>query len=292
VTESPNSPLAAPDLAGALQKFEARLAERTRIPASKLSEFMGWPDERLRRESKAVSRILRRFAEAVVDSMEDPDTAHKFLEELDLKGISRDHDWRAIFSTIRAQEKGYEGYKRAVLVKYLQYLSFRKRLVEYVVAKRRGLEETDEYSDITLFALRYSAEIEGGAPTGYAHRAIDPDYVRLPLGESVDFELLHGSAVKLMLASHVFALSGQRPPLLTDQNGASHALREGRNMVGRHPEGDVVVDANFTDVSRAHVIMEWDGTRRIRLIDFSSRGTFVHRSAVSRPSEDPTTPRS
>ncbi len=277
------------EIRDALHKFESRLAERTKVPPNKLSEFMEWPEERLKLESKTVSQVLKRFAETVVDSMERPDSADKFLRELNLRSISRDHDWRAIFSTIRAQEAGYEGYKQAVLIKYLQYLSFRKRLIEYVSASRRGLEETKEYSDITLFALRFSAEAK--KVTDEHGRSMDPDFVRLPLGESVDLEVSHGHQISIMLAAHVYRLSGDGPPVMTDQNGVSYVMKEGRNMVGRHPEGDLVVDPNFSDVSRAHVIIEWDGVARLRLIDFSSRGTYVHRCALERPSGSTTVPR-
>ena len=137
--------------------------------------------------------------------------------------------------------------------------------------------------------MRFSAEQEQ-VPDAHG-RALDPNFVRLPLGESVDLELEHGHDVSVMLAAHVFRLSGDRPPVLSDQNGVSYVLKEGRNMVGRHPEGDVVADPNFNDISRAHVIIEWDGEGRLRLIDFSSRGTFVHRQALERPSDSTTLPR-
>ena len=110
-------------------EFESRLAFRTKVPAERLHEFLSWPIYKLRRESEHVSRVLKRIAEAVVNSMENPASTNAFLRDLDLKSISRDHDWRAIFSTIRAHESGYGGYKRTVLIRYLQYLSFRKRLL-------------------------------------------------------------------------------------------------------------------------------------------------------------------
>lgn len=172
-------------LRNALDKFEHRLSELTKVAANKLGDFMAWSEDRRKLESKAVSKILKRFAAAVVDATENIDHADKFLRELDLRSISRDHDWRAIFSTISAQESGYDGYKRPVLVKYLQDLSFRKRLIEYVSASRRGLEETDEYLDITLFALRFGAEQAKADPHG---RPGDTNFVGLPLGESVDLE--------------------------------------------------------------------------------------------------------
>ena len=39
-----------------------------------------------------------------------------------------------------------------------------------------------------------------------------------------------------MLAGHAFRLTGARPPSIIDQNGVMYFLKEGRNMVGRHPE--------------------------------------------------------
>ena len=264
-----------------LEKFEHRLAERTKLPSNKLGEFMQWPEARLKLELKNISQILKRFAEAVVDSMENVSNANSFLQELHLRSISRDHDWRSIFSTIRAQEEGYEGYKCAVLIKYLQYLSYRKGLIAYISATRRALEETDEYTDIPLVALRLGSE---EALTHRHGRTTDPNFVRLPLGESVDSKMSRGHEISIMLAAHVYRLTGDRPLILTDQNGVSYMMKPGRNMVGRHPEGEVVVDQDFTDVSRAHMIIEWDGTERVRLIDFSSRGSYVHRSAVGRSS--------
>ena len=83
--------------------------------------------------------------------MDDPQSTNEFLRELDLKTISRDHDWRAIFSTMRTEDAGPEGYKRSVLIKYLQYLSFRKRLVEYIHSRKQGFDETDEFSDMTQY---------------------------------------------------------------------------------------------------------------------------------------------
>jgi hypothetical protein len=242
----------------------------------------------LKLELKAVSKILKRLAAAVVDATEDIEHADKFLRDLDLRSISRDHDWSAILSTIREQEAGYEGYRRAVLVKYLQYLSFRKRLIEYLTASRRGLEDTDEYSDITLFAMHFGAEQAKAGPHG---RPGDASFVRLPLGESVDLELPLGHDAGIMLAAHVYRLSGDRPPTFVNQNGVTYMLKTGCNMVGRHPEGDVVIDLNFSDVSRSHVILEWNGDAMVRLIDCSSRGTYVDRDALQRASDEPTAPR-
>ena len=61
-------------------------------------------------------------------------------------------------------------------------------------------------------------------------------------------------------------------------NGVTCFVRPGRNIMGRHPESDLTVDANFSAVSRAHLVMEWDGDKQFRLMDLSSRGTWLRES--------------
>ena len=271
-----------------LTEFESRLAFRTKVPAERLHEFLNWPAYKLRRESEHVSRILKRIAEAVVSSMENPSSTNEFLRSLDLKTISRDHDWRAIFSTIRAQESGYEGYKRTVLIRYLQYLSFRKRLLEYIYSRKQGFDETDDYADLTEYPTPPPAaepntglELSGDDDeSGNGLRRFTGDFRRVPMGEALEVRLDKGEKVDCMLAGHLFRLIGGHPPSLIDQNGVTYFLKDGRNMVGRHPESDVPVDQNFSDVSRAHLIIEWEAQNKVTLIDLSSRGTYVRRKTL------------
>ncbi len=270
-------PVAAPD---ALADFESRLSARTKVPPHRLSEYLAWTDRQVKEESQSVARVLKRFAEAVVRAMEDSSAADEFLHDLDLKAVSRDHDWRAIFSTIRAQSQGYEGYKRAVLIKYLQYLSFRKRLLEFIYLRKAGLDETDAFTDLTQLAAVAAVHQSGDATPALAS---DADALRrLPFGEAVEIDLPSGRKLDVMLACHMFRLLGEDPPCLIDQNGVMYFLKPGRNMIGRHPESDVVIDPEFSDVSRAHMIIDWRGGQTLSIIDFSSRGTWLHPSALSR----------
>jgi len=268
--------------------FEARLAFRTKVPAERLHEFLNWPIYKLRRESEHVSRVLKRIAEAVVNSMENPASTNAFLRGLDLKSISRDHDWRAIFSTIRAHESGYNGYKRTVLIRYLQYLSFRKRLLEYIHTRKQGFDEVDANADELT---QYPSPPPMPAPdTGFnaadglvsedgLHR-FTGDFRRMPMGEALEIPVSKGEKLDIMLAGHLFRIIGGHPPSLIDQNGVTYFLKNGRNMMGRHPESDVPIDQNFSDVSRAHVIVEWEGTERISVIDLSSRGSYIRRKIL------------
>lgn len=269
-------------------EFESRLAGRTKVPAERLHEFLNWPIYKLRKESEHVSRVLKRIAEAVVNSMENPASTNAFLSDLDLKSISRDHDWRAIFSTIRAHEGGYDGYKRTVLIRYLQYLSFRKRLLDYIYTRKQGFDDVDDYGDdLTEYPSPPAmATPETGLDGGDGPlsedglRRFTGDFRRMPMGEALEIPIAKGEKLDVMLAGHLFRIIGGHPPSLIDQNGVTYFLKDGRNMVGRHPESDVPIDQNFSDVSRAHIIVEWEGVDRITIIDLSSRGSYIRQKIL------------
>jgi hypothetical protein len=254
-----------------MDAFEADLARRAKVPAPKLDELMQRDEATIAREAEAVAAILKRFARAVVASMDDPGGVDQFLRELDLKAISRDHDWRTIFAELRDRDDRFEQHKRILVIKYLQYLSFRKKLLDYIHERKLGLEETAQHPDLTIFPApsdpsRASA-VGASRPLG--------EFSRVPVGETVAVTLPSSGSVEFMLARRMFRLIGPANPCLVDQNGDTHFLKKGRNMMGRHPESDVVIDPDFNDVSRAHAIVEWRGDHQVLITDLSTRGTFV-----------------
>lgn len=266
-----------------LADFEKGLSARTKVPPDRLEEYYSWSEARIRQEVDATARILKRFAEAVVNSMDDPRSTSDFLTELDLQTIARDHDWREIFSALRGHADTYQGHKRALLVKYLQYLSFRKKLLSFIHAKKSGLDETCEKWDPNVLveaeALQKAKEQGRAAPA--APDESSKEYMRLTLGEPVRVLLPYGRKPELLLAGHLYRLMGTRTPCLVDQNGVMYFLKVGRNMVGRHPECDIIIDPNFRDVSRVHMIIEWAGHAEVTITDLSSRGTLVSAESVA-----------
>ena len=266
----------------AMQEFEDHLSHCTKVPSERLGDFLGWSEDKVRAEAKLVTRILKRFAEAVVHSMEDPDSMRGFIADLDLKTISRDHDWRAIFASLRSQPGDARQQQRAVLIKYLQYLSFRKRLLDFIHARKAGLEETDDLSsELTRMPGSDEPSERSVVRLGVVGRLPDDDFERMPLGETVEVSLAQEDMLEFSLARHRFELVGGMHPYVVDRKGVTCFVRPGRNMVGRHPESDITVDPNFSDVSRAHLILEWDGECGFRLMDLSSRGTWLRREVLA-----------
>ncbi len=262
-------------LSSVAREFEAQLTERTKVPAHKLEAYPKKTDVQILDEAEAVEEILKRFSQAVMASMDNPGYASDFLAELDLRSISRDHNWRRIFATIAAQEDSFEGHKRVALVKYSQYLNTRRKLLEYVRAQKGGLEETDAHEITDIRRARQPlvdiGQEDASAATGF---------IRLPMGEAVEIELPQTGPAEMMFARHLYRLAGRSQPCLVDQNGVTHFLKQGRNMVGRHPESDIVIDPNFHDISRAHVVLEWDGVVSVWVTDLSTRGTYLPTAAT------------
>ena len=138
-------------IAQSMDEFEAELGRRAKVPADRLDAILRFNGRQVRVEAEAVSAILKRFASAVVDAMDNPQGIDRFLQELDLKAVSRDHNWRTIFAELRTRDNRFENHKRVLLIKYLQYLSFRKKLLDYICERKTGLEETNNNPELTIF---------------------------------------------------------------------------------------------------------------------------------------------
>ena len=82
------------------------------------------------------------------------------------------------------------------------------------------------------------------------------------------------------LASCVAWVRTGASPVLAIPDYRNFMLRDGSNIVGRDPGGDIVLEARWPDVSRRHLIIEVTDLGRLILTDLSSFGTFVEQDAV------------
>ena len=252
-------------------EFEQRLSTYTRSPPEQLEELLAWSEEDVRREARAVAQVLKRFAQAVVRSLDEEEEANRFLDRLDLRTITRDHDWRAIFVAIQSSDiEGVVEYKRTAMIKYLQYLSFRKRLLDYVHARKAGLAQTDELPSPALADPASDDEMLDETIS-----VITAGFAKMPMGETIIVSLAEDDVLEVVLGRNLFELVGGPHPYLVDESGVTCFVKRGRNIIGRHPECDIAVDGNFSFVSRAHLILEWDGNNSYTLMDLSSRGTWM-----------------
>jgi hypothetical protein len=257
-----------------VEDFEAVLAQRAEASEiAREQDVAQLPDAKLESYSKGVARVLSQFAEAVAQAMTDTSSPDTFINTFDLRYISRDHDWRAVFSALRNQGAGHRDHKLVAMRKYLEYLATRRELIDKVVADRDRLQDTFGHDDPTRPGARDTTVVER-LPDGES-----VELKRLPNGESVEVQLPADGSLRMRLGRHPFSLVGGIPQLI-DEYQHPYPFRRGHQSVGRHAECHVRVNANFSDVSRVHMLVEWRGGNVLSITDLSSLGTFVDADAI------------
>ena len=269
--------------------FEFALASRTEVPAYKLAELVRLDREQLLEEAASVRRVERRFLELLARSVQEPGSIGHLLGETDMNLFSQDHEWRAIMRGLARKPRRFDAYKQLALVKYTQYLASRQDVLKGIYTYKPGVvpavQEPEpaiepSFRETALFDVEAMGlggpplETSASLPAVLPPEDVPSHLARLPRGEPVDLHPSDAESVELMLSRHPFRLRTGAAAALIDGDGTEHTLRPGRNVIGRHPDSDIMVDASYRDVSRTHVILELED-EALRLTDLSSHGTFV-----------------
>ena len=266
--------------------FEFALASRTEVPAAKISELVRCDAQQLLDEASSVRQVERYFVEILSRSIQEPGSIAYLLREMDMKMFSQDHEWRTIMQALGRQERRFDDYKQLALVKYMQYLACRqdvlKGIYTHKVSGHTNLEvDTDAMQDPQFRqTLIFDAFEMPPKPAATNDRAPPSRLIRLPRGESVNLRSANADTIEIVLSRHPFRLRTESSPMLSDDNNGEYPLQIGRNVLGRHPDSDVMVDASYRDVSRTHAIVEMRADATACITDLSSHGTFVDASYV------------
>ncbi len=258
--------------------FEFALASRTEVPATKVAGLVRLEPAALEREAASIREVQRQFVGVLSAALGTPGLIGSALGEMDTKLFSQDHRWREIMAALRRQDREFEEFKRVALVKYLQYLGSRQDVLQSIYSHKQAeprLQDADAEAESE--ALRDTVIFQlGTLPSGRA----SPRHARLPRGETVTARLDAAGELEVLLSRHAIVVVDGERPHLRDENGREYPLEPGRNVVGRQPGCDVVIDAGLRDVSRHHVTVVLSGPGLVELTDFSSHGTFVQAQAL------------
>ncbi|MCP4040441.1 MAG: FHA domain-containing protein [Gammaproteobacteria bacterium] len=113
-------------------------------------------------------------------------------------------------------------------------------------------------------------------PAKLCHPMASDKYLRLPYNKTEDLKLARGNSTDIYLASYHFRLEVSLHNLrMVDNTGKTHLLCQGTSTIGRNTNNDIVTDRSFTEISRYHLIIDWNGDDVVQLTDTSSLGTFV-----------------
>lgn len=269
--------------------FEFALASRTEVPAGKISELMRFDASQLTEEASSVRRVERHFVEVLSQSIREPGGIGYLMREMDMKLFSQDHEWRAIMQAISKQPARFNEFKQLALVKYMQYLASRQDVLKGIYAFKVSAgapvqppdaEGAAEFRETVIFnvsdSLHAPAPVSVPASDGSDPAEDTPDELaRIPRGEDIPVDVDPGVEMPIVLSRHPVALRLGDTPALLEENGQALPLKPGRNVLGRHPDSDVMLDASYRDVSRTHLIVDVVSETRARLTDLSSHGTFI-----------------
>ena len=251
--------------------FEFALSARTSVPPSRLQELMQRSGVELETEAQDIHRLEQRIGHIVAayDSVRQP--CGPAIAHIGVAVFSKDYDWRTVFTRLIELPSECDSFKRAALIKYLQYLNARHGTVRLVIATKTPTAAADEHARATVMlaasALLYPFERD--------------ELRRLPQGEAVTLHLARGSAISLKLAKHVFSLIHNREWTLVAADGKTYTLPAGVNRVGRGRDNDVALDADFRNVSRQHLLAQPLADDVIVLTDISAHGTYIPPTALA-----------
>ena len=260
-----------------LQDFEFCLDARTEVPARKVADLLLQPVTALRREGQSIRQVEERFMSVLRDNLDNPRGLSDAMSELDRKLFSQDYRWRSMAQALDHAPAERDDFRRAVLVRYVQYLRSRQSALREAYEEFRRREPAAQNAEpaidpnqpaslreTVIFDVAELTPSEGGP-------ALEP----LPRGQPVKLRIVHNS-VELHLSGHRFSLNTTTQPYaLLDELGREYRFKPGRNTIGRDVHNEVVVDAAFRDVSRRHIMVEPVAPDFVQFTDHSSHGTYV-----------------
>ena len=127
------------------------------------------------------------------------------------------------------------------------------------------------------------AAVAAAAASG--NRTAPPErLLRLHRGKPVALAVAGRDEVELWLARSHFRLllGGAGGPRLVSDHGDCGFLRNGRSLIGRSPDCEIVVDGRHDTVSRVHLEVEVEHGQLVAVTDLSSGGTYVRPEMVPR----------
>lgn len=260
--------------------FEFSLKPRIDFPLERAARLRSWPAEDLERMAAKIRTVEQRFAEAIAASVERPEIIGALLRSLNLKLFSKDHGWREIIAALNRCGSEFDVYKKIALVKYTQYLRGRQKVLRDLYFERRDAESTESAhlesdSDTDVDSLRGPHDTDLFESSVKAEKRTDDGFDALPRGETVCLRFNGIKEMAIRLSTHRFQLVAGKHFYLKDEHGSTFPIRRGKNLVGRHPDCDIVIQPFYSGVSRKHIIIEQVSESVALVTDLSSHGTYV-----------------
>lgn len=255
------------------------LTPRTEVTAAVLREWGRLSEDELRADLALTRAVHKKLTHLILRAMETGVALAQVWREIDLSKIYEEHQWQALLYALSDPQQVGDDYRRAALVKYLQYLKARREVLQDLASERqRGQVHGPADHAPAVVSAGISPVVDDESFTAMKRSA---EYSRLPPRHSVELVLTPGEPLTLFLAHRRMRLTvSEEGAVLSDDSGLSVPIREGRMVIGRSTDCDVILQGATGDVSRKHLMIE-AGAQEVRLTDLSSHGTYVPKRALN-----------
>ncbi len=198
----------------------------------------------------------------------DESVARVFLQ-LDPAMVPQDHAWPELITKMAQTGADGSELKRMTLTYYLQYLSTTQDLIESVQKNRarQALAVRPSAGHDLVHAQRQRLCMDELLP--------EREFARLAKGEMVAIPFQNHQVLEIRLSRHPFLLISGDPYRLVDDSGADFSLKHGKNIIGRNDDCDVLIESEYSSISRRHAIVDIEAPGSVRITDLSSHGTFI-----------------
>jgi hypothetical protein len=255
------------------------------VPDERMQEFSRLDERGLQREARKMLQAHQNVMDVMVSAKETGEPLGHLWRRLDISKVPDDHDWPSILFALGNNAHIAEAYQREALSQYLHFLEARRDALDSF-RQHQERPGTNEPS-LTAAPRRNPAEDRSVPPpdvplTGYS---------RLPHCHNVELDLQDQPDITVFLGNNRYRLArdGEVVMFKDSEAGGTYSLKPGRNTVGRSSHCDVRLDTQRSDVSRQHLIVEVSASRRISLMDVSSRGTYVRPELLGSSRDDTVT---
>ncbi|HIF50866.1 MAG TPA: FHA domain-containing protein [Thiotrichaceae bacterium] len=261
-----------------ISDFEFSLTGRTSVPSKKIISLVKLSLDELRKEAKTIKDTEKKFVYILSKSIEKPETINRALREMDAKIFSQDHSWRLIIAALHNGDDELNAFRRIALVKYMQYLSSRQEIIKHLYSeKKKHNQLSSPLNDVeTGIDLKDTLILDSTMFEPLSGNKQSAEMEKMPKGENVTIRMKPNLEIDVVLSRHQCKIvSSGSSSKFVDQAGRSYELKTGKNLIGRDSKSDIVLDPNFRDISRMHLLIEADESNTLYLTDLSAHGTYI-----------------
>jgi hypothetical protein len=272
-----------PERITSLEQFDKVLTRKTLITSELFAKLLTLDDDRLNSLTSATRQAADLLQRALKRAVASPNVIDELFRKLGNAFFTEDHSWRKLFLALSGLPAKYVDIKLLALSKYRNYLLARLAALNSIGSNRLQSQihvtadsEAESITELVVQKPGVTQELSSS-------ETIIRDVVQLPKGKTTPIRAEDMACVDIWMAKRRFRIEMWDKPSFIDSHGQSTKLKEGRNLIGRALHNDVVIDPNYQEVSRNHLIVDMRDGRPVGITDLSSGGTYLSRTLVALP---------